>query len=321
MARTVSAADQDRLLGLLADGRWHRGEDLAQGFGISRAAIAGRVQKLAERGVDVSSEPGRGYRLAAPLSLLDAEAIRAAAGDTACRIEVAGWIDSTNARLLAADPAGDPQALVAEAQSAGRGRLERPWQSPPGENIYLSLARGFEQWPQPVGCLPLAVGVAVWRVLRGLGLEQVRIKWPNDLWVDGRKLGGILIEQRGELGGRCRVVVGVGLNAGRAPAGLDEATGLAELLGEAAPARNRLAGELVRDIDAALTSFSASGFVPFAHDFERADLLRNQPVRVRFGERWQDGVAVGIRSDGALQLRGDEGLQAVHAGDVSVRPA
>lgn len=321
MARSVSEAEQHRLLALLADGDWHRGEDLARGFGISRAAIAGRIGKLAERGVEIEREPGHGYRLSSPLEPLDADAIRLAAGDTVCRIDVAGWIDSTNTRLLAADPQRDPQALLAEGQSAGRGRRARQWQSPPGQNVYLSIARGFEAWPEPVGCLPLAVGVVVWRLLQRLGVDGARIKWPNDLWVDGRKLAGILIEHRGEVGGRCRVVVGLGINTGPVGEAAHQAVGLGELLGPACPGRNELAGALVRDIDAGLCLFAAGGFAPFAADFERADLLRDRPVRVQTGSRWQDGTAAGIRHDGALQLRTAAGLSPVHAGDVSVRPA
>ena len=215
MARTVSAADQDRLLGLLADGRWHRGEDLAQGFGISRAAIAGRVQKLAERGVDVSSEPGRGYRLAAPLSLLDAEAIRAAAGDTACRIEVAGWIDSTNARLLAADPAGDPQALVASRANAQANAVdaqlrtglpgELPGELPEGRYpiILANILAGPLIALAPTLCAQLAPGGHL--VLSGLLSRQVdevcaayapwlqlKAGGQEDDWIrlDGQRPGG-----------------------------------------------------------------------------------------------------------------------------------
>src|SRR3546814_7105530 len=97
-------------------------------------------------------------------------------------------------------------------QTAGRGRRGRSWISPFGANLYLSIAWSWPAWPPELSALSLAIGVACAKVIENHGIADVRLKWPNDLLVDDRKLGGILIEHRGEAGGACRVVVGIGLN-------------------------------------------------------------------------------------------------------------
>ena len=325
MARRLAADSQLALLRVLADGQWHGGTGLARRFDLTRATISQRVARLADWGLNVETHRAHGYRLVGGLELLDAGAIRASAdlGD-ALAIDVAGWIDSTNARLLDEDGSRDPCALLAEGQSAGRGRRERPWVSPPGRNVYLSLAWRFQAWPEQIGCLSLAMGVAVWRLLRRHRIEA-GIKWPNDLWVDGRKLAGLLIEHRGEFGAGCRVVVGLGMNTAPVPVppGLDGVPpiSLAELPGGAGLSRNRMAGELLRALYESLRDFEREGFAPFSDDYQRADLLRGVPVRVQHGAQWRDGMAAGIRGDGALLLRRDGALEPVHAGEVRVRPA
>ena len=216
MARPLS---EDEVLGLidaLAPGEWQSGEALAAEAGVTRAALAKRVAHLREWGLQVEAEAGRGYRLAQPLQRLDAARIRAALPPTSQQrlrsVEVLARTDSTNQRLLEADAAADPQALFAELQTAGRGRRGREWRSPFGANLYLSLGWSFPAWPPQLSALSLAVGVACARALRKAGLRQVMLKWPNDLRVGEDKLGGILIEQRGEAGGVCRVVIGIGIN-------------------------------------------------------------------------------------------------------------
>ncbi|MDP3856767.1 MAG: biotin--[acetyl-CoA-carboxylase] ligase [Stagnimonas sp.] len=317
------------LLDALADGERHSGEALATRFGISRAALAKRVDKLRDWGVALDAQPGAGYRLGHPLQRLDAAGI-AAALPPAVRalglaVAVAARVDSSNSRLLAADPALDPQALFAESQTAGRGRRGRDWVSPFGSNLYLSLAWSFPAWPARLTTLPLAVAVALARALAALGLPEAGIKWPNDLHADGRKLAGVLIEPRGEAGGPCRVVVGVGLNLHMQEpqaVGLSQPwTSLAAALaarGRAPPARQAVAVAVLTELALALRNFQDHGFSPFAAEWRGRDLLRDLPVRVE-GAGGCEGIARGIDSDGGLIVEGDGGRRVVHAGDVSVR--
>jgi BirA family biotin operon repressor/biotin-[acetyl-CoA-carboxylase] ligase len=213
--------------------------------------------------------------------------------------------------------------LFAESQTAGRGRRGRDWVSPFGSNLYGSMAFTFAAWPARFTTLPLAVAVAVARVVDQAGVASVGIKWPNDLVVGGRKLAGILIEPRGEAGGPCRVVVGVGLNLAMSAAQASAVTqpwiGLGEALaGRAPPSRNALAAALLGELHSALTHFAHHGFAPFAAEWKRRDVLAGQPVRVEGGAPLQ-GVAGGVDADGGLIIETDAGRQVVHAGDVSVR--
>lgn len=315
-----------QVLDALADGALHSGETLAQQFGISRAALAKRIDHLRDWGVDVTAQAGAGYRLAMPLERLDVESICSAL-TTAAHISVVTSTDSTNTQLLAADAVADPQMLFAERQTAGRGRRGRDWVSPFGANLYGSMAFTFTAWPPRISTLPLAMAVAIARVIEAAGLPEVGIKWPNDLHIDGQKLAGILMETRGEAGGICRVVVGVGVNHGmsstQAAAVTQPWTSLAAALtarSRPVPTRNALAALLVSELAASLAHFSAHGFTPFAAEWKRRDVLADQAVRIEAAQPLA-GIARGVDTDGGLIVETASGRQVVHAGDVSVRAA
>jgi BirA family biotin operon repressor/biotin-[acetyl-CoA-carboxylase] ligase len=324
MAATLNPSELLALVGTLADGAWHSGEKLAAEVDITRAALAKRVAKLAAWGLEVEARVGLGYRLAQPIELLDAKKIRRALPELARerlrRVDVIAIADSTNQRLAEADGTADPQALLAEFQSAGRGRAGRSWVSPFGANLYLSIAWSFPHWPAQITALPIAIGVACARALRAQGVGNVALKWPNDLVVDGRKLGGILIEQRGEGGGACRAIVGVGINVSmqNAPCVTQPWTSLATALGRA-PSRNAVAAELIAQLVLALEQFTERGFTSFATEWDRLDLTRDQPVRIEAGKDSYEGIARGLDRNGALKIETAGGVRYALAGDVSLR--
>jgi BirA family transcriptional regulator, biotin operon repressor / biotin---[acetyl-CoA-carboxylase] ligase len=205
------------LLRALASGRAVSGAALGRELGVSRAAVWKAVRRLVDLGLDIEALPGRGYRLARPLTLLDRDGVQAALpAGIAARLgvlEVLAETDSTNARVLAAErPVGELVACLAEYQSAGRGRRGRQWLSPPGAGICLSVGGRVPAAPSDYAALPTAVGVACAAALEALGVRGIGLKWPNDLLLDGGKLGGILIELRGESQGPATVAVGLGLN-------------------------------------------------------------------------------------------------------------
>lgn len=324
MARSLDPQQQHALVATLADGQWHRGETLAERFGIGRAALSKRVEQLADWGLCVHSQAGVGYRLDAPLELLDEARIRAAGGDAlnGLSLQCAGWIDSTNTAVLASEQP-DPQAQLAEGQSAGRGRRGRQWVSPYAHNLYLSLGWRFDGWLPQLSALPLAVSVMIWRVLQRHRVPDLGIKWPNDLLVNGAKLGGILIENRGEAGGACRVVIGIGLNLAMPPSVAQQIdqrwTSLSDCL-DSPPGRNQLAGELLAQLMDSLQDFERGGFEPFAPDFRNADCLQGRAVRVEDHGRFEDGIAKGIGTQGALRFQPEGGEERLlYSGDVSVR--
>ena len=235
-------------------------------------------------------------------------------------VEVLPSIDSTSSELMRRARSGllDPVLLTAEEQTAGRGRLGKGWHSRPGQSLTFSIALPLA--PASWSGLSLAVGVSLAHSLH----PDIRLKWPNDLWWQGRKLAGILVETAS--GGAAAAaadatrtaIVGIGVNiapldgAGFAtpPAWLQ-----ALLPGVDAPgALLRIAVPLVH----ALRAFEATGFAPLAERFAARDLLAGQPVQLSDGSQ---GVAEGVGLDGALRVRGATGLREVRSAEVSVRPA
>jgi BirA family biotin operon repressor/biotin-[acetyl-CoA-carboxylase] ligase len=231
-------------------------------------------------------------------------------------VEVLPEVDSTNTELMRRARAGrtDPVLLVAERQTAGRGRLGRQWESDAGASLTFSL--GMALAPADWSGLSLAIGVAAADALH----PDVRLKWPNDLWVGTRKLGGILVETAAGVGsGPSRyAVAGIGINLA-SPRGEGFSTApaaLRELLPEAqsGDVLARMAVPLVRTLQA----FEQFGFAPFQARFGARDLLADRPVRLSDGTA---GTAHGVDEHGALLVHTAAGMVAVTSAEVSVRPA
>jgi BirA family transcriptional regulator, biotin operon repressor / biotin---[acetyl-CoA-carboxylase] ligase len=244
-------------------------------------------------------------------------------------VEVLWSIASTNAALLErANPkAGTSEILLAEYQTAGRGRRGRAWVAPPGGAICLSLSWTFREVPEDLGALGLVIGVCSLRALGQLGAEGVALKWPNDLLHAGRKLGGVLIELRAESQGPACVVVGLGLNTALGATLIDRiaesgtaATDLTHAgLGEVS--RNRVAAGLIEACVQGLLAFEREGLKPFMAEWRDADALRGQPVEVSASDGVAKGLARGIDLHGALLLETRDGVRRFISGDVTVRPA
>lgn len=321
-----------RLLALLADGAVHSGEALADRLQISRSAVWKHIERLRAQGIAVRSLPRTGYRLDAPLELLDGAAIRGClSAQTRSRLEsleVPFEVDSTNTRLLEGPKpsAGKACVMLAERQIQGRGRRGRTWIAPFGRTLALSVSWSFEEVPRGLPALSLAAGVGVARALQRTGARGVTLKWPNDIWFQDRKMGGVLLDMRGEAAGPACVVIGVGLNVTLAPTGLAGLSADAVTPAAAAeacaqpPSRNTLAGALIDELIDVLCIFERSGFEPFAASWSELDALRGRPARVRVGEREQAGTALGIDPDGALLMQVDGFTSRFVSGEASLRP-
>jgi len=315
----------------LADGRFHSGEALARKLGVSRSAVWKAVAALREQGSELHAVRNRGYRLAHGNDPLNPAKIREQLAREAqqhvARIDAAWSIDSTNSALLArANPeSGRAEVLLAEYQSAGRGRRGRAWLAPPGGAICLSMSWTFREVPQDLGALGLVVGVCALRAMRTHGVDALTLKWPNDLLLDERKLGGVLIDLRAESAGPACVIIGIGLNLALGPALLARiaasGTAAADLASavQPLPARNAIAASLVSACVAGLLEFERQGFKPFIEDFRAADALRGRPVNVIAADGIARGVARGIDLRGALMLETPQGVRRFVSGDVTVR--
>lgn len=232
-------------------------------------------------------------------------------------------VDSTNRFLLEDESAVDDgvHVCLAESQTAGRGRRGRPWISPFGANLYLSVLRPFSLVPELLQGLSLAVGIAAVEALRSLGVEGLALKWPNDIQLEGKKLGGVLLEMSGAGAGPWRVVAGVGINVAMPVAageGIDQAwTDLAAH--GVCPERNKLAAQVLAEVIATGEQFAQFGFEAFRGDWERLDAVRDREVAVQDGANPRCGTARGVDSSGALLLEIDGRRERIVSGDISLR--
>lgn len=257
---------------------------------------------------------------------LNADQIRRAFGPAAqpIAVECVDEIGSTNAALMQRLPELDsPHLLTAQTQTAGRGRAGRAWLSVPGGSLTFSLA-----WPffrrdvAGLAGLPLAVGVALGRALQAFSVP-VRLKWPNDLLLDGAKLGGVLVETGSvERAGQRQlwVVIGVGINLALPSSAAND---LQREIGQASALlgrRNEFLGQAMTQLAQALIQFDSQGFAPFEQAWNAMHAHAGLPVRILDQDRVQcEGLAQGVDARGALLLQTASGVQPVHAGDVSLR--
>ncbi|WP_282294996.1 bifunctional biotin--[acetyl-CoA-carboxylase] ligase/biotin operon repressor BirA [Stenotrophomonas sp. PS02289] len=321
-----TAVDDRQLLAKLSAGRLS-GDALARELGQTRAAIWKRIQGLRAAGIEIDGRAGDGYQLQQPLELLDAAAIRAALpsalGPLLDDLQVAWNVGSTNTELLRCSaPQRGSAVLLAERQTSGRGRRGREWASPLAAHIYLSVLRGFAGGLSRLGGLSLVAGVAVAEALKAQGVDEVALKWPNDIVVNGHKLGGLLVEGGGEFAGPARAVIGLGINV-RMPAAFAAQitqpwTDLSTLLGSEV-SRNAVVTQLLAHLLPALELFEQDGLAPFLVRYAALDSLAGRTVRVEDGGTWQEGQALGLAEDGALRVCIDGVERVFHAGEVSVR--
>lgn len=309
------------LIRLLADGEFHSGEQLGEKLGMSRVAINKHIQTLKDWGIDVFTVVGKGYSLPSPIQLLDEQTITDQLADG--RLAVIPVIDSTNQYLLERmDRLQSGDACVAEYQQAGRGRRGRQWFSPFGSNLYLSMYWRLEDGPVAAMGLSLVIGIVTAEVLQALGASDVRVKWPNDLYLEDRKLAGILVELTGKTGDAAQIVIGTGINlAMKSPDPTIVNQGWINLQEAGVTIdRNTLTANLVNNMRHSLALFEREGLAPFIARWEALDNFINRPVKLLIGDRVIPGIARGIDQQGGLLLEQDGIVKSWVGGEISLRP-
>ncbi|MDZ4263921.1 MAG: bifunctional biotin--[acetyl-CoA-carboxylase] ligase/biotin operon repressor BirA [Pseudomonadota bacterium] len=316
------------LLSILADGRFHSGEALGRAIGVSRTMIWKHMQTLQTLGIECYSVSGKGYRLATAVELLEQHLIEAAMDEVSrswlTAIELHPEIHSTNRHLLEQlGSLSSGHACFAERQTAGRGRRGREWVSPFARNIYLSLYWRFEMSPALLSGLGLAIGVALIRALRQLGINDAELKWPNDVLWQGRKLAGILLEMSGESGGPYHVVIGVGMNVNMADDGvaIDQPWVALNDIALTPLSRNRVAGVVLHHLLLSIQQFQTGCLESFIPEWLEADAYVGQSVVIMHGDKVVMGQAQGIDPSGAIIVEVDGVARRFHSGEVSLRPA
>jgi BirA family biotin operon repressor/biotin-[acetyl-CoA-carboxylase] ligase len=311
------------LLKLLKDGRFHSGQALGAALGVSRSAVWKQLQHLeAELGLSIHKVRGRGYQLAAPLTLLDPHEIGRLAPSCNWPALVIDSIDSTNAEALRAIDRGQaaPFIVVAERQTAGRGRRGRKWVSPFAENIYYSLVLRIEGGMRQLEGLSLVVGLAVMHTLRDLGISAAGLKWPNDVLVGQKKIAGILLELVGDPADVCHVVLGVGINVNmQLTDEVDQQWTSMRLESGRMFDRNQLVAELGLTLQRYLARHQASGFSAIQSEWEQNHLWQGRAVSLVAGVHQIAGEVLGIDSQGALRLKVDGVEKVFSGGELSLR--
>jgi BirA family biotin operon repressor/biotin-[acetyl-CoA-carboxylase] ligase len=322
----MAKAIREQLIHALAQGDFVSGQQLGEQIGVSRAAISKHIKVLSEIGLDVFRVTGKGYKLAKPLHLLNEREIikQMQALDCRTKVEVHSMIDSTNAYLMRKLTTNleSGTACVAEYQSAGRGRRGRQWLSPFGSHIYLSVYWQLEQGIAAAMGLSIVAAIAISNTLKSLYQLDVELKWPNDIYVKGEKLAGILIELEGQSYGPGACVIGIGLNVNM-PASSAEVidqpwTDLSRHI-EGELDRNLLVAKLICELRSLLIRHQNSGLSSLLSKWHQLDVFLDQGVTLLTGARQVHGICRGINSQGALMLEVDGKLQPVYGGEVSLR--
>ena len=315
---------RDQLLRRLKNGEWLSGEELAGELGLSRAAVSKQVAVLKRQGYLVEAAPKRGYRLLeTPDSLLPAEIVDGLTTTIFGRQQIVHLVtvDSTNsrARELAAQGAPEGTLVLAEQQTAGRGRRGRSWHSEAGAGIYLSMIVRPSLAAGEVARLTITTAVAACEALRDLSGADVRIKWPNDLLVGPRKLGGILTELSLDQESVDYAVIGLGVNVGAAwfPAELETIATSLRLECGVGFRRAAVVRQILASFERRYIELLSGGFERILADFKRLSNVIGREVEVMLTGETLRGRASDIDADGFLliELAGG-GLKRVLAGDI-----
>ncbi|WP_313656411.1 bifunctional biotin--[acetyl-CoA-carboxylase] ligase/biotin operon repressor BirA [Pantoea sp.] len=310
-----------KLVDILSDGEFHSGEQLGETLGMSRAAINKHIQTLKSWGLDVFTVTGKGYSLPAPIQLLDEQLILSQVREG--NVSVIPVIDSTNQYLMEKmHGLTSGAACIAEYQQAGRGRRGRQWFSPFGANLYMSMYWRLEQGPAAAMGLSLVIGIVMAETLRSSGADDVRVKWPNDIYLNDRKLAGILVELTGKTGDAAHIVMGAGINLAMRSADASQIDQGWINLQEAGVRvnRNELAARLINRLRDALPLFEQEGLTPFIERWAALDNFINRPVKLLIGEREVHGIARGVDSQGGLLLEQEGEIKSWVGGEISLRP-
>ncbi len=316
------------LLAIIADGNLHSGQALAARLNVSRAAIWKSIRRIQSLGLPIVAIRGTGYQTPHQIELYSAKKIKAsltAIANKCCTgIDVLFATKSTHSYLLKRLDSEQihGNVVLAEYQSHGRGRRGNPWLSPLASGICVSVAWRFEVAPSTPGLLSLSIGVATARTLSALGIERVGLKWPNDIVVSDKKLGGILLELRGEASGPIDVIIGIGINYDlpeTAIATIDQAVIDVCSLTKKRLSRNKIAAILLSNVFAVLQELQSGITSDLIDEWRRYDRYVGRKARLILPGMEIKGTLKGIDNQGSLLMDVDGQLTRYTTGEISLR--
>jgi len=308
-------------------GNFVRGAELVRRSGLSRAGVWKQIVSLRRQGFQIAAGMRKGYCLQTVPDMLLPIIIRTGLRTVVIGRQIVFYksIDSTNriAKEIAGSGAGEGTVVIAEEQTAGKGRLGRSWVSPPGSNILCSLILYPDIAPPQAFKLTMLASIAVVRTLRKACNPTAQIKWPNDVYVSGRKVCGILTEFLADHASIAYAVIGIGLNVNfdpcRYPEIMQTATSVQEACGRTI-SRAALLRALLQEIEALYQGLLSGGGRLLQEEWEQHSMVLDQEVDIVSGRETMTGVVKGISAEGHLLLLDDKG--AVHeiiCGDLSLR--
>ena len=309
-----------QLLLRLADGEYHSGDSLGKILGVSRAAVWKKLQQLLLAGIEVQSVKGRGYRIDGGLDLLDCTYIDKRLGADV-QLICNNIVDSTNAMLMRRASTGEDIhrfLCVAESQTQGKGRRGRDWYSPFGKNLYFSLGWQVSEGVKFLEGISLAVGVEVCEALQEVSNSGFSLKWPNDILIEQKKLGGILVEVSGDASGDCQIILGVGLNIYMQEANIDQPW-VALKNSKQDGLRNQILISVVSRLVNMLSVYHERRFLNYVSRWQSLCADIGKTVELASGKNRIAGEMLGVSANGELRLRIDNTEQTFSGGELSLR--
>jgi BirA family biotin operon repressor/biotin-[acetyl-CoA-carboxylase] ligase len=300
-------------------------------LGVSRTAIWKQLQKLESMGLQLESVKGRGYRLPQGFELLDDKIIKAELNPSVSQqlkdLHVHQSLGSTNKEanqlIQEQTKSASGTVILSEYQTMGRGRRGKSWVSPFAANLYLSMVWDFDHGASALQGLSLAIGVAVSRALNQLKIEGVQLKWPNDIYINNKKLGGILLEMVGDPAGQCTVIIGIGINHSMTKQSGEEIDQAWTDLSTVSPhtvSRNSLAALIVNHCFDVLADYQLKGFAGYQDEWQAMDAFKETQVVVSTANQSTVGTPVGVNEFGALKMKLASGeIKTFVGGELSMR--
>ena len=312
-----------QIITLLRHDHYINGDVIGKALNMTRAGVWKNIHKLQrDYHIPIDTQKGKGYRLKTPLVLLNQHKIAKALSQHDLYLECFNSIDSTNRWLKTQPYHAKYHICLAEHQSTGKGRFNRVWLSPFGQNIYLSLKSVLAKDSSELAGLSLSIGVIIVKSLVSLYPEiSPLIKWPNDIYLDGKKLAGILIEVKAESNDKSELIIGIGLNVNMTEAiCLDNAwTSLASSCQKSFD-REPLVIRLIENLLTGLECFEKSGFRAFQEDYQRCDFLQGKSVTLTLpNDVHIAGVYQGISQLGQLIINHAGKNRAFASGEVQIK--
>ncbi|MDV6377696.1 biotin--[acetyl-CoA-carboxylase] ligase [Sporosarcina sp. GW1-11] len=311
-----------------AQGEPVSGQDIADEFGLSRTAIWKYIKELEEEGYEIGSQRKKGYFLIDAPDLVNAANISEQLDTTAYGRNIRYFktcpTTQTIAHEEAQNGASDGTLIISEEQTAGKGRLARPWVSNAGRGIWMSLIIRPKLAPQQAPQLTLVAAVAIVRAIEDVTNIQPVIKWPNDILINGKKVTGILTELQADPDRVKAIILGMGVNANQELADFPEelqtiATSLRIEKGEKVD-RAKLVAKIMHYLEQYTALYVEKGFAPIKLLWESYATITGRKIRATMVNETVEGIALGISQDGMLELQLEDGsIRGIYSADIELR--